>query len=332
MLMLRSYRLFEVAYFWGLGGSIPAMLTPDLGVGFPSTEYFGFFVGHTLVVISVLFAIGAFEFRPRLRSIRITAIVTLAYMAAKGDDRISSATFFTTMLDFSAPGELGLFIDEEQLDALDEKMDKDGYLDGSSMSGTFNLLRANDLIWSFYINNYLLGNNPRPFDLLYWNSDSTRMPAEMHRWYLQNFYIDNKLREPGGVEINGVPIDLGVVDIPVCFVSTIEDHIAPWKSTYAGTKLFSGPVEFILGGSGDIAGVVNPPSAGKYGYWTGDDMPESPEGWLDGATYHEGSWWEDWRRWVGRYNGRKVPARTPGDGALEVIEAAPGRYVSMRAG
>ena len=188
---------------------------------------------------------------------------TLAYMAAHEDKRVKSATFFTTMLDFSEPGELGMFIDEDQLDSLDEQMERDGYLDGSNMSGTFNLLRANDLIWSFYINNYLLGNDPRPCDLLYWNSDSTRMPAKMHKWYLRNLYLHNNLVKPGKLVIADTPIDLGEIKTPALFVSTVDDHIAPWQSTWMGAQQFSGPVKFILGGSGHIAGIVNPPAANK---------------------------------------------------------------------
>ncbi|MXY64226.1 MAG: alpha/beta fold hydrolase, partial [Gammaproteobacteria bacterium] len=254
----------------------------------------------------------------------------LAYLKATGDERIRSATLLTTLLDYSEPGELGVFVDQQQLDKLDETMQEKGYLKGSSMAGTFNLLRANDLIWSFYINNYLLGNDPRPFDLLYWNSDSTRLPASMHRWYLQNFYIDNRLREPGGIEIDGVPIDLGGVDVPVCFVSAVEDHIAPWKSTYTGTRLLSGQVKFILGGSGHIAGIVNPPAATKYCYRTTSRPPADPDRWFAGATVHEGSWWPEWQRWISRRAGKRIPARQPGDGGLEIIEDAPGSYVKVR--
>jgi polyhydroxyalkanoate synthase len=256
----------------------------------------------------------------------------LAYYKATGDDRITSATLLTTMLDYSDPGELGVFVDQKQVDSLDLQMQDNGYLEGSSMATTFNMLRANDLIWSFYINNYLLGNDPRPFDLLYWNSDSTRMPAKMHSWYLQNFYVDNLLCQPGGISIDGVEIDLSTVDVPICFVSTIEDHIAPWKSTYAGAKLFSGPVQFILGGSGHIAGVVNPPSEKKYGYRVTNKPPANPEKWFTSAEQNEGSWWPEWQRWISRKAGKKVPARKPGDGKLKVIEDAPGSYVKVRLG
>ncbi len=252
---------------------------------------------------------------------------SLAYMKAKGDTRVKSATFFTTMLDFSDPGELGVFIDEEQISGLEKKMGESGYLDGSQMAGTFNLMRANDLIWSFYINNYLLGNDPRPFDLLYWNSDSTRMPAKMHAWYLRNLYLENNLCKPGGVTIDGVSIDISKVDIPVCFVSAVEDHIAPWKSTYSGAKLFSGDVRFILGGSGHIAGIINPPAAGKYGYRVTDELPADPEVWAAEAAVNEGSWWPEWDRWVKVLDAKEVAARNPGDRGMPIIENAPGSYV-----
>ena len=256
---------------------------------------------------------------------------TLAYMAAKGDDRIKAATFFTTMTDFSDPGELGVFIDEEQLSLVDKHMDEKGYFEGSSMAEAFNLLRANDLIWSFVINNYLMGKDPFPFDLLYWNSDSTRMPREMHRYYLRNFYQKNLFCQ-GKLEMAGEKIDLTNIKTPSYFLSTREDHIAPWKSTYAATQKFAGPVKFVLGGSGHIAGVINPPASKKYGYVTNAELPASPDEWLAGAQPNEGSWWEDWRQWVSKYNGKKVPARTPGDGELSVLEDAPGAYVKARLG
>ncbi len=255
----------------------------------------------------------------------------LAYMAEKGDTRVKAATFFVSMMDFSEPGELGVFIDEEQLARMDEQMEKTGYFDGSSMAEAFNLLRANDLIWGFVINNYLLGKDPFPFDLLYWNSDSTRMPCKMHSFYLHNLYERNLLCKPNGISLDGVGIDLTKVETPAYFISTKEDHIAPWKSTYAGTQLLSGPVRFVLGMSGHIAGIVNPPSAKKYGYWSNDELPEDCDQWLAGAESHDGSWWLDWKKWVQRHNGKKVPARVPGDGKLEVIEDAPGSYVRVRA-
>ena len=256
---------------------------------------------------------------------------TLAYMAVKKDTRIKSATFLASMTDFTEAGELGVFIDEEQLTALEEKMSRKGYLEGSDMATTFNMLRANDLIWSFVVNNYLLGKDPFPFDLLYWNADSTRMPAAMHSFYLRNMYQENLLVKPGGIELAGVPIDLSKIKTPAFMLSTKEDHIAPWDSTYAATQLFSGPVKFALAASGHIAGVINPPAAKKYCYWTSPKNPEAPDDWLAGAEEHPGSWWPNWAKWVGKYGGGKVPARAPGEGKLKVIEDAPGSYVRVRA-
>jgi polyhydroxyalkanoate synthase len=255
---------------------------------------------------------------------------TLAYMASKKDNRIKSATFFVTMMDFKEAGELGVFIDEEQLQSLEQKMNKRGYLEGSEMATTFNMLRANDLIWSFVVNNYLLGNDPFPFDLLYWNTDSTRMPARMHSFYLRKMYQQNLLAQPNGISLVGVPIDLRRIKTPAYFLSTREDHIAPWKSTYRGTQLLSGPKRFVLAASGHIAGVVNPPDGGKYSHWINDELPPDPEDWFKGATEIAGSWWPDWHRWVSALAKEQVPARVPGDGNLKPIEDAPGSYVNVR--
>ena len=255
---------------------------------------------------------------------------TLAYMTAKRDRRIKSATFFVTMVDFAEAGELSVFIDEEQLHALEERMEKKGYLEARDMHTTFNMLRANDLIWSFVVNNYLLGKSPFPFDLLYWNADSTRMPAAMHSFYLRKMYQENLLARRGGITLGDVPIDLRKVKIPAFLLSTREDHIAPWRSTYAATQLYSGPVKFVLSASGHIAGVVNPPG-GKYGHWENDANPPTAEEWLAGATQHPDSWWPVWERWIAKYAGGEVPARQPGDGRLTPIEDAPGSYVRVRA-
>lgn len=257
---------------------------------------------------------------------------SLAYMQATGDTRIKSATFFTTMLNFANPGELGLFIDDEQIKGLEGKMQETGYLDGSTMAGTFNLLRANDLIWSFYINNYLLGNDPRPFDLLYWNSDSTRMPAKMHSWYLRNLYLNNQLCQPKALNVHGVPLDLTSIDIPACFISAVEDHIAPWQSTYSGARMFGGKTRFILGGSGHIAGIINPPGANKYNYRVTDELPEDGEAWAKQAAVNAGSWWPEWDRWVRALDNAQVAARVPGQGKLAAIEDAPGTYVKSKLG
>ena len=257
---------------------------------------------------------------------------TLGYNAVKKDKRIVSATFFVSLLDFSLPGELGVFIDEQQVASLERKMQERGYLEGSEMGTTFNMLRSNDLIWSFVVNNYLMGREPMPFDLLFWNSDATRMPYKMHSFYLRNMYM-NLLREPGGIELNGVPIDLAKAKVPAYFISTVEDHIAPWKGTYLGATRLSGPVRFVLGGSGHIAGIVNPPAANKYHFWTNEakTLPATPEEWFDGATQHPGSWWADWQQWIGGLNGDdRVPARDPAKGKLKAIEDAPGSFVKFR--
>ncbi|MEN1728749.1 MAG: class I poly(R)-hydroxyalkanoic acid synthase [Pseudomonadota bacterium] len=255
---------------------------------------------------------------------------TLAYMKAKDDDRIESATFFTTQVDFTEAGELNVFIDDQQLASLEKKMQAQGYLDGESMAMTFNMLRANDLIWSFVVNNYLLGREPATFDLLYWNSDFTRLPETMHTYYLREMYLENRLVEPGGIEMGGVPIDLTTIDIPIYIQSSREDHIAPYPSVYKASKLYSGDVTFMLAGSGHIAGVVNHPDANKYGYWTNDELPDDPEDWIAGADAHEGSWWPNWHDWLKQRSGRRIKARVPGDGKLAVIEAAPGRYVQSQ--
>jgi len=255
---------------------------------------------------------------------------TLAYMAAKGDDRIKSATFFTTMTDFTEAGELSVFIDEEQISMLEEQMSRTGYLDGSQMATTFSLLRANDLIWSFVVNNYLLGKDPFPFDLLYWNSDSTRMPAAMHSFYLRSMYQKNLLVKPGGITLKGVPIDLTTIKTPSYFVSAREDHIAPWISTYAATQIFSGPVKFVLSASGHIAGIINPPVANKYCYWTNPKTPKNPDAFLQGATQNPGSWWTDWAKWAIKPAPTKVDPRIPGTGPLPALEDAPGSYAQVR--
>jgi polyhydroxyalkanoate synthase len=256
---------------------------------------------------------------------------TLAHMASKRDTRVKSATFFTTMVDFQEAGELGVFIDEEQLAALDDKMQKLGYLEGREMATTFNMLRANDLIWSFVVNNYLLGQEPFPFDLLYWNDDSTRMPAKMHSFYLHRMYQQNDLVKPGGIDLLGVKLDLRKIKLPTYILSTREDHIAPWKSTYRATQVYKGPTRYVLAASGHIAGVANPPDAGKYSHWVGDDLPAEPDDWFKGATELAGSWWPDWHRWVSGLDRAQVPARTPGEGALPCIEDAPGTYVKVMA-
>jgi polyhydroxyalkanoate synthase len=256
---------------------------------------------------------------------------TLGYMAATGDDRVASATFFTSIMDFQDAGELTLFTDEQQIADMERQMEEKGYLDATTMAQTFNLMRANDLIWSFVVNNYLMGKEPVPFDLLHWNADSTRMPAEVHRFYLRNMYQKNLLKEPGGISLKGVPIDLRQVQTPVFYLSAREDHIAPWPNTYAATQRYGGPKRFVLAGSGHIAGVVNPAGSTKYGYWTNGNLPADPEAWLAGAAQHPGSWWPHWAEWLSQHAGGKAKARVPGrTGSLKAIEDAPGSYVKAR--
>ena len=256
---------------------------------------------------------------------------TLAYMAVSNDRRIAAATLFTTLLDFAEVGDISVFIDEDQLELADKHMFRVGYLEGRHMAEAFNLMRENDLIWFFVVNNYLLGRDPAAFDILYWNSDATRMPAAMQSYYLRNMYCRNMLKNPGGITLVNVPIDLHRIEVPMYFLSTREDHIAPWRSTYAGTRLVSGPVRFVLGASGHVAGVVNPPSANKYGYWTNEALSADAETWLGGATFRQGSWWTDWAEWLAGHGGGQVAARRPGSGALAPLEDAPGSYVTVRA-
>ncbi len=255
----------------------------------------------------------------------------LAHLTVKGEeDRIKSATFLTSLFDFRDVGEARVFIDDRQIAQMERHIAKKGYLEGHHMADMFSMMRENDLIWSFVVNNYLMGREPMAFDLLYWNADSTRLPATMLLQYLKGFYQRNLLREPGGLTIGGTPIDLTRVKTPVYLMAAKEDHIAPWRSCYPGTQLFAGPRRFILAASGHIAGVVNPPGAKKYGHWINTKLPQDPDDWLEAAVWNEGSWWPDWYRWLKSKAGRKVPARTVGDGKLKPIEPAPGSYVKVR--
>ena len=255
---------------------------------------------------------------------------TLAYMAADRDQRISSATFFASQVDFTYSGDLKVFADEEQIAALERQMAERGYLDSAKMANSFNLLRSNDLIWPYVINNYFKGKDPVPFDLLYWNADSTRMPAANHSFYLRNCYLENNLAR-GEMVIGGEKIDVKSVKVPIYNLATREDHIAPAKSVLVGSKCFGGPVKFVLAGSGHIAGVINPPARQKYQYWTGAKPTSANlERWLAKATEHPGSWWPDWLAWVKAHDAAQVPARIPGGGKIEPIEDAPGSYVKVR--
>ncbi len=255
---------------------------------------------------------------------------TLAYMATKDDKRINAVTFFATQVDFSEPGDLQAFIDERQLSNLDKMMEDKGYLEGEAMFTAFNMLRANDLIWSFYVHNYLLGRDPVPFDLLFWNADPTRMPRKTHMYYLREMYLKNNLVKPGSIELAGVPIDLSLVSNPVYLLGSREDHIAPYSSVFKMCHHISGPVRFVLAGSGHIAGVINPPGGAKYQYWDNkaqDGHVGELDDWLAGATEHPGSWWPDWDAWLAPRSGERVPPRVPGEGPLPALEDAPGSYV-----
>jgi len=255
----------------------------------------------------------------------------LAYMAANNDSRVKAVTFFAAQTDFSEAGDLKVFIDDKQLDSLDQQMQDTGYLEAGAMATTFNMLRSNDLIWSFYVNNYLMGKDPMQFDLLYWNADATRMPRLLHMYYLRECYMHNNLAKPGGITLKGVPIDLSKVTIPVYLQAAKEDHIAPYASVFKSKNLFRGPVRFMLAGSGHIAGVINPPAANKYNYWMNEAQPNDLDEWLAGAEPHQGSWWNDWDNWLAPLSGDDVAARTPGDGELAIIEDAPGSYVRVKA-
>ena len=250
-----------------------------------------------------------------------------AWLQAKGDTRLASTTYLATMVDFSDVGAVSVFIDEEGLPALESAISAQGYLSGQQVADTWRAVRANDLIWSFYVNSCLLGKEPPALDLLFWNCDPTNMPAAMHTFFMRNMYVENRLREPGGLTLAGEAIDVTRITTPSYVLSAVEDHIAPWKTTYETTQLFAGPVEFVLGASGHIAGVINPPAKHKYRHWTGSETPASPEAWLAAAHEHEGSWWPHWDRWIEPFGGGEVPARIPGSGGLPAIEDAPGSYV-----
>jgi polyhydroxyalkanoate synthase len=262
----------------------------------------------------------------------ILVTATLAWLAARGDKRIVTATTLATMVDFTDVGEVGVFIDRDRLAALRTHMAETGYLENHHLQDMFSMIRENDLVWSFHVMNYLMGEKPPAFDLLFWNADSTRLPAAMLLWYLEKVYIENGLRKPGHLSLDGTPIDLSKIDVPFFVLATKEDHIAPWTSIYPTTQILGGEVKFVLGGSGHIAGVINPPAARpKYGYWTRDDYPETPADWLAGAERHAGSWWPEWSAWMEAHDGaERVPARVPGAGGLRAIEDAPGRYVKAK--
>jgi polyhydroxyalkanoate synthase len=254
----------------------------------------------------------------------------LAHMAARGDERVASATFFASQQDFSEAGDLLIFANDDWLQDLEKRMDAGGgVLAGQTMADTFNALRANDLIWSFFVNNYLMGREPKPFDLLFWNSDQTRMPKALHLFYLRRFYEENALAR-GELELAGERLDLGKVTIPIYVQSSKEDHIAPASSVYKGARLFGGKTFFTLAGSGHIAGVINAPAAGKYQHWTNDALPATFDEWMAGAQQHPGSWWPHWASWLVPRSGQQIPARDPAGGPLKPLEDAPGSFVKVR--
>ena len=259
----------------------------------------------------------------------------LAVLAAKGGDVVESVTYLATMLDFSAPGQLGVFIDEKGLAEREAAIGKGGILPGAELASTFNMLRANDLIWNYVVNNYLMGGAPAAFDLLYWNADSTNLPGPMYCSYVRNTYLDNKLCVPGALQNCGVGVDLGKVDRPAFIVATREDHIVPWRAAYRSVQLLGGDKRFVLGASGHIAGVINPPSGNKRSYWSTDAstaFPEDPQAWFELAREERGSWWPLWSQWMEEFKGgtREAPAQT-GSAQYPAIEPAPGRYVKQKA-
>jgi polyhydroxyalkanoate synthase subunit PhaC len=251
----------------------------------------------------------------------------LAYNKAREINTIRSATFLASMIDFSDPGDISVFIDEKQISKLEERMTAQGYLEGQFMAATFNSLRASDLIWAFFIRNYLHGKPPIPFDLLFWNSDTTNMPARMHSQYLRWMYLHNDLVKPGKIRINNTPLDISSIDISTFFVSTIKDHIAPWKTTYRGFQLVKGKKRFLLGGSGHIAGIIIPPGKEKYGYYVNNARPKNPEDWLRKAHHYDGSWWPEWLEWLNKESGRLINAPNFTQLPIQPIENAPGSYV-----
>lgn len=255
----------------------------------------------------------------------------LAYLQAIGDERVQSAALLTTLTDFTAVGDLSVFIDEEYVRILEQYMDIEGYFHGYDLNQIFNFLAPHKMVWPFFINNYLLDKDPSAFDILYWNADYVHLPAAMKKFILRHLYLDNSLVKPGGINLLGIPIDLSQISIPIFLLSTKEDHIAPWDSTYKATQLYKGPVTFMLGGSGHTAGVINAPQANKYGYWVNDVLPSSPQEWFENAIEHKGSWWTEWGKWLKPFSGEMVAAGPLYQNSLS-LEKAPGSYALKRTG
>ena len=292
-----------------LEGTVAALEAIKTLTGEPSVNAIGFCIGGTLLAC------------------------TQAYLNHHKMPYIASATYLATLLDFAEPGEIEVFMDEAQISSIEQNMQTKGYLDGRDLALTFNMLRDNDLIWSFFVNNYLVGKQPFPFDLLFWNADSVHLPEKMHSEYLRNMYLNNLLATPGALKLADTAIDLTNISTPTYFLSTKEDHIAPWQSTYKGAQFFKGPVCFALGKSGHVAGIINPPSRNKYGFWYDNKgkktLSSSPEDWLEQATYQEGSWWVHWQQWVHKLAAQKISARIPANGKKK-LENAPGSYVKCK--
>ncbi len=255
----------------------------------------------------------------------------LAVLRARGEDHVASVTLLATMLDFSHPGDIGVFIDEASVQAREQAIGRGGIFSGKDLAFVFSALRANDLVWSYVVNNYLKGKTPDAFDILYWNADSTNLPGPMYCWYVRNMYLENKLREPGKLTTCGVALDLGSIRLPTYILATREDHIVPWKTAYLSTQHLKGANRFVLGASGHVAGVINPPSNGRRSYWTNDDLHPNAEDWLAGAKETQGSWWSDWDGWLARFSGgERVAPKKLGSAAYKPVEAAPGRYVKTK--
>ena len=255
----------------------------------------------------------------------------LAVLRARGEERVASVTLLATMLDFTYPGDIGVFIDEASMASREAAIGKGGIFLGKDLAFVFSALRANDLVWSYVVNNYLKGRTPDAFDILYWNADSTNLPGPMYCWYVRNMYLENKLREPGKLTMCGVPVDLGAIGLPTYILATREDHIVPWKSAYLSTRHLKGDTRFVLGASGHVAGVINPPAKNRRSYWANDDVSADAEVWLAGAAETRGSWWPDWDAWLRNFSGgqRAAPKRL-GNAKFKPIEPAPGRYVKVR--
>ncbi len=255
----------------------------------------------------------------------------LAVLAARGEEPAESLTLLATLLDYSDPGEIGLFVDEASVAAKEAELGAGGIMDGRNLAFVFSMLRANDLVWAYVVNNYLKGRSPEAFDILYWNADSTNLPGPMYCWYVRNMYLENRLREPGALTVCGERVDLGRLRMPAYLLGTREDHIVPWQAAYASTRLLRGRVRFVLGASGHIAGVVNPAAKNRRSYWTSELLTESPESWLAAAREVKGSWWSDWNTWLAQHAGSEKPApKRLGGGKYKRIENAPGRYVQFR--